>query len=266
MLAGHRFNLQPLPMAKAAETKAQMTRELTLSRQHVSLGTFVKTDSPQIIEILGTTGLHFAVVDAEHAPFDRMTIDRMILAGRASDLPIVVRLPDASAPTILTMLDMGAAGLLIPHVDSADQACEIVSRARFCKGQRGMSLATRAAGYGTKSRQDAIGSGDAVRILCQIESVRALEQVEAIAAVHGVDALFIGRADLAMSMGLESPQAPGVEDAVTRILQAAQGHSKVCAIHVNDMAEAHRRIADGMTWIVVSSDQGLLRKAAMEIA
>ncbi len=237
-----------------------------MSRERVTFGTFVKTDSAQIIEILGTTGLHFAVIDAEHAPFDRLTIDRMILAGRASDLPIVIRVPDGSAPTILTMLDMGAAGLLIPHVDSADQASEIVSRARFRNGQRGMSLATRAAGYGTKSRHDAIGSGDAARIVCQIESVESLEEVEAIAAVDGVDALFIGRADLAMSMGLENPHAPEVEEAVKRILQAASTCSKVCAIHVNDMAEARRRIAEGMTWIVVSSDQALLRKAAMEIA
>lgn len=246
--------------------KAWMSRELTMSRERVTFGTFVKTDSPQIIEILGTTGLHFVVIDAEHAPFDRMTIDRMILAGRASDLPVVVRLPDASAPTILTMLDMGASGLLIPHVDSADQAGEIVSRARFRNGQRGMSLATRAAGYGTKSRHDAIGSGDAVRIVCQIESVQALDAVEAIAAVQGVDALFIGRADLAMSMGLDNPQAPEIEDAVKRILRAANMCSKVCAIHVNDMVEARRRLAEGMTWIVVSSDQALLRKAAMEIA
>jgi 2-keto-3-deoxy-L-rhamnonate aldolase RhmA len=243
-----------------------MRQELKLSRDSVSLGTFVKTDSPQVIEVLGTTGLHFAVVDAEHAPFDRMTIDRMILAGRACDLPIVVRLPDATAPTILTMLDMGAAGLLVPHVDCSDQAREIVARARFRNGQRGISLATRAGGYGTKRRQDAMAAGDAVPILCQIESARAVEEAEKIAAVPGVDALFIGRADLAMSMGLYDPQAPEVEDAVTRILGAASKYSKVCAIHVNDMAEAHRRIAEGMTWIVVASDQGLLRKAAMEIA
>lgn len=242
-----------------------MFKGLDLSRERASFGTFVKTDSPQVIEVLATTQIHFAVVDAEHAPFDRMTIDRMILAGRACDLPVVIRLPDSSASTILTMLDMGAAGILVPHVDSADQARQIVSHARFRKGQRGISLATRSAGYGAMPRREAIDAADAIRILCQIESVQAVEDVENIAAVPGVDALFIGRADLAMSMGLDDPGAPAVEDAVVRILAAARKCSKVCAIHVNNMAEARERVAEGMTWIVVASDQGLLRRAAMEI-
>ena len=243
-----------------------MRKELLLSREELAYGTFVKTDSPQVIEVLGTTRLHFAVIDAEHAPFDRMTIDRMLIAGRACDLPIVVRLPDRTAATTLTMLDMGAAGLLVPHVDTAEEARAVVSNARFRAGQRGMSISPRYANYGALSRHEAIKLGDAARVLCQIESREAVANVEAIAAVDGVDALFIGRADLAMSMGEDDPGAPSVEEAILRIANAARGANKVCAMHVSNRAEATRRAAAGISWFVVSSDQGLLRSAALEIA
>lgn len=241
-------------------------RQLLLSCDNVAHGTFVKTDSPQIIELLGTTRLDFAVIDAEHAPFDRVTLDRMLLAGRAADLPLLVRVPDSEAATIQSVLDMGAAGILVPQVDSADQARLLVSRAKFRGGSRGFSISPRAAGYGASPRADVLRRGDATRVLCQIESVSALEQVDAIAAVAGVDALFIGRADLALSMGLDDPRAPAVAAAVVRIATAARKAGKVCGMHVADADEARRFTELGITWFVISSDQGLLQKAAQAIA
>ena len=103
----------------------------------MQLGTFVKTLSPHVVEILGLTGLDFAAIDAEHAPFDRAALDLMMLAGRAARLPIHVRIPDIAPATILSVLDIGAAGLVVPHVDSAAQAAEVVSRARYRGGVRG---------------------------------------------------------------------------------------------------------------------------------
>jgi 2-keto-3-deoxy-L-rhamnonate aldolase RhmA len=241
-------------------------RQLLLSRDSVAHGTFIKTDSPQLIEVLGTTGLDFAVLDAEHAPFDRVTLDRMLLAGQAADLPLLVRVPDSGAATILSVLDMGAAGILVPQVDSADQARLVVSRAKYRGGSRGFSISPRAARYGASPRADVISQGDATRVLCQIESVSSLEQVDAIAAVAGVDALFIGRADLALSMGLDDPRAPEVAAAVVRIAAAARLAGKVCAMHVANAEEARRFAELGITWFVISSDQGLLQKAGRSIA
>jgi 2-keto-3-deoxy-L-rhamnonate aldolase RhmA len=82
----------------------------------MQVGTFVKTLSPHVVEILGPTGLDFAAIDAEHAPFDRAALDLMMLAGRAARLPIHVRIPDTAPATILSVLDVGAAGLVVPHV------------------------------------------------------------------------------------------------------------------------------------------------------
>lgn len=99
-------------------------------RAGVTTGTFIKTAHPQVVEVLGSTGLAFAVIDAEHAPFDRNTLDLLMLAARAAGLPLLVRIPDKAGPSILQVLDLGAAGLVVPHVNNAAEARAIVARAR----------------------------------------------------------------------------------------------------------------------------------------
>lgn len=230
------------------------------------VGTFIKTVSPHIVEILGTTSLDFGVIDAEHAPFDRASIDLMMLAGRAAGLPLYVRVPDYSGATILSTLDLGAAGIVVPHVDSAEQARQIVARARYHGGERGFSSSPRAAGYGTQSYRQAQEAGDRTLVMCQIESVAGLDNVEAIAAVPGVDGLFIGRADLALSMGEEGSRSPAVLAATLRIVQAALAAGKTAAMFASGNAEREEFAAHGVTWFVVGSDQSLLRQAAQAIA
>jgi 2-keto-3-deoxy-L-rhamnonate aldolase RhmA len=232
----------------------------------MQVGTFVKTLSPHVVEILGLTGLDFAAIDAEHAPFDRAALDLMMLAGRAARLPIHVRVPDTSAATILSVLDVGAAGLVVPHVDSATQAAEVVSRARYRGGVRGFSSSPRSAGYGTLGMKAALEAGDRSLIMCQIESVEAVEAAPAIAAVPGVDGLFIGRADLALSLGEDDIQSDRVSAACTRIIDAARAARKVPGMFVATAAERDRFAARGVTWFIVGSDQSLLRQAAQAVA
>jgi 2-keto-3-deoxy-L-rhamnonate aldolase RhmA len=107
------------------------------------LGTFVKTNSVHVVEILAQSPLDFVVVDAEHAPFDRAAVDLLVLAGRAAGIPVMVRVPDMAPATILSVLDVGAAGLLVPHVDTAAQARELVALTRCRGGSRGFSSSTR---------------------------------------------------------------------------------------------------------------------------
>ena len=228
------------------------------------VGTFVKTASVHVIEILAMSQLDFVVVDAEHAPFDRRDIDLMVLAGRACGLPVAVRVPDSEAATLLSALDLGAAGLVVPHVDTAEQARALVARVRFRGGLRGFSSSPRAAGYGSFSMKQALAQGDGAMLLCQIESARAVEEAEAIAAVEGVDALFIGRADLALSMGFDNTAEPAVERAVDHIIAATKAAGKMVAIAVGNMAERERYAARGAEWFVVGTDQGLLRQGAIE--
>ncbi|HSW05806.1 HpcH/HpaI aldolase family protein [Aquabacterium sp.] len=230
------------------------------------VGTFIKTTSPQVVEILGGTGLDFAVLDAEHAPFDRAALDLALLAGRAAQLPLLVRVVDREAATLLSVLDLGAAGVLVPHVDSAAQARDVVAHCRYVGGDRGFSSLPRAAGYGALGMKAAIAQGDRSVVMCQIESVQAVEQAAQIAAVPGVGGIFIGRADLALSMGLDDAQHAQVLAATERVIRAGLEAGKVVGMVVGSLAERERYLAFGVRWFLQASDQALLRQAAQAIA
>jgi 2-keto-3-deoxy-L-rhamnonate aldolase RhmA len=231
-----------------------------------TLGTFVKTASPHVVEVLGTTTLDFVCVDAEHAPFDRATLDLMVMAGRAAGIRVFIRIAEVNPAIVLSALDIGAAGLLVPHIDSADQARAVVAMARYRDGARGFSSSPRFAGYGSLGMKEALRIGDEAQVICQIESPEAVDAVDDILAVPGVAGIFVGRADLALAMGLDSPRDEKVLAATTRVLAAAKQAGKIAGMHVAGNAEREQFAALGADWFVVSSDQTLLRAAAAAIA
>lgn len=230
------------------------------------VGTFVKTTSPQVIEILGGSGLDFAVLDAEHAPYDRAAVDLSMIAGRAVGLPLFVRVTDRSGASLLSVLDMGAAGVLVPHVDTEQDAREVVAHCRYAGGDRGYSSSPRAAGYGALGMKQAIAQGDRNVVVCQIESVPAVENAARIAAVPGVGALFVGRADLALSMGLDDAQDPRVIEATEGVIRAARAAGTAVGMFVGSTAEREKYRALGVSWFIQGSDQSLLRQAAQAAA
>lgn len=230
------------------------------------VGTFVKTTSPHVIEILGGSGLDFAVLDAEHAPYDRAALDLAMLAGRAANLPLFVRVEERSAPAMLSVLDMGAAGVLVPHVDTEQDAREVVAHCRYVGGDRGYSSSPRAAGYGALGMKQAIAAGDRNVVVCQIESTSAVDNAARIAAVPGVACLFIGRADLALSMGLDNAQDPRVLEATEGVVRAALAAGKAAGMFVGSVAEREKYRALGVSWFIHGSDQSFLRQAAQAAA
>lgn len=230
------------------------------------VGTFVKTTSPQVIEILGGSGLDFAVLDAEHAPYDRAALDLAMIAGRAAALPLFVRVAERTAAGMLSVLDIGAAGVLVPHVDTEQDARDVVAHCRYVGGDRGYSSSPRAAGYGALGMKQAIAQGDRNVVVCQIESVVAVQNAARIAAVPGVGALFIGRADLALSMGLDNAQDARVLEATQRVIAASLAAGTPVGMFVGSNAEREKYRALGVSWFVQGSDQSLLRQAAQAMA
>lgn len=241
-----------------------MPEQKTLQKKpaRYQVGTFVKTASPHVIEVLGTSRLDFAVLDAEHAPLDRAALDLMMLAGRAAGLPLLVRIPDKNPATILSVLDMGAAGLVVPHVDTVADAQGVLMHAKYRGGQRGFSGSPRFAGYGTLGMKQALTAGDQALVICQIESPQAVENAAAIAALPGVDGLFIGRADLALAMGIEDAKHPDVAAAADRSIAAALAAGKLAGVFTASLAERDAYAAKGVNWFVFGSDQSLMRQAA----
>lgn len=228
------------------------------------VGTFVKTPAVQIVEVLGTSGADFAILDAEHAPFDRRDIDLLLLAGRAAGLPLLVRVPDASPATILSCLDLGANGLVVPHVDDEAAAREAVARARYRDGLRGYSGAPRHAGYGTSPMAEVIARSDQVPVILQIEHVDALSRLDAILAVEGVAGVLVGRADLALTMGKTAANDPSVLEAVANIFAHTRELGLISGIVAGSVEERDKMADIGADWFVISNDQAMLREAMME--
>ncbi|MET0743707.1 MAG: aldolase/citrate lyase family protein [Microvirga sp.] len=232
-------------------------RSRILRKEHV-LGTFIKTPTTHATEIVGSVGFDFTIVDQEHAPFDRGTIDMACLAARAVGTAALVRVAEPTPASILSVLDLGATGVLVPHVDSADKARQIASACRYRGGSRGFSNTTRAGGYGSASFTDHMAAQDAqVTCVAMIEDETALDRLDEIAAVEGIDAFFIGRGDLTAALGPEA-----MVEAVKRITAAARAADRTTMVLVSSREDARAMRELGATAFVVSNDQNFLRSAA----
>lgn len=230
------------------------------------LGTFVKTPSPHATEVLAVAGFDFVVLDAEHAPLDRVTLDLMVLAAWSRDLPALVRVPEANAAAILNALDCGATGVLVPHVDSAERAKEVVMACRYRGGRRGYSSTTRSGGWGTATMGQHIEASDAqATCVAMIEDLAALEQLEDILAVPGLDAVFIGRGDIAAAMGLTSSADQKVHAVVQKIATAARNADLPVMVMPSNKADAQAMQALGASAYILQNDQSLLLRAAQQV-
>jgi 2-keto-3-deoxy-L-rhamnonate aldolase RhmA len=224
------------------------------------LGTFIKTPTSHPIEIVGSIGFDFVIVDQEHAPFDRGTIDIACLAARAAGTAALVRVAEPTPASILSVLDLGATGILVPHVDSPGKAREIAAACRYRKGIRGFSNTTRAGNFGGASFADHMAAQDAeVTCVAMIEDEAALQHIDAIAAVDGIDAFFIGRGDLTAAPGTER-----MEKAVERITAAARAAGMPTMVLVSSREDARAMRELGASAFIFSNDQNLLKAAAMQ--
>ena len=224
-----------------------------------AIGAFIKTASHQTVELIARTGMDFAIVDAEHAPFDLATLDQMVVAGRGEGLPLLIRTPGVQSSFVGQVLDMGFGGVVAPHIDSSDAARELLAASRFDRGGRGFSPSTRAGGYGApdaRAYRQAAEQDNSV--WCQIEDASALVNLDAIAAIEEIDCLFLGRADLALSLGVESQTDVKVAEAVRATAEAGKRHGRAVGIYVGSTAEIPDLRALGITVFVCGSDQNWL--------
>ena len=234
-----------------------------LRRRRTLVGAFVKFRDAAAVEILGAVGMDFVVLDAEHAPFTRESLDTAILAARAAGIAAIVRVPAGSAAWIGAVLDMGAAGVMVPHVSDAETAARLARLMRFGEGGRGFSPSPRAGGYGGRSLADHRDAQPAETVLiCQIEDRGGLDAAGAIAATPGVDCLFLGPLDLAVSLGAESADAPEIRAACRRVLATADAAGKAGGIFAVSRGAISEARAAGARLLVAGTDQSLLRRAA----
>ena len=233
-------------------------------------GTWVKTPHPHVVEVLSLTSLDCLVLDAEHAPFDRGSLDVCIMAAKSSargagGKTILVRPADASHSQILNALDCGADGVILPHIRTAEEAADAVKACQYTSGGRGYAGSSRAAGYTTKGMADHRAAAKNVIVIAQIEDIEGVDNIDAIARVEGIDALFIGRADLTISYGAETPDDPVVVDAVDRIVAAGKTAGRVTGMFLGRVGDVPLWRDKGASLFVLGSDHDFLLQGAARL-
>ena len=240
-----------------------MTLKQRLAARETLVGSFVKTPSPIVVEVLSLTGLDCLCLDAEHAPFDRAAIDGCVMAARASGKDVLVRVPATSPEHVLDALDCGATGILAPHVRSAEEARALADMSRYGRGGRGYAGSSRAAGYTTRSMPDHLArSAERTVVIAQLEDPEAIDDIEAIAAVDGIDALFVGRVDLTVSYGAASQDDPRVVAAVEAVCAAGRRHGRPVGMFLARDKDVPLWVEKGASLFLLASDHAFLLAGA----
>lgn len=219
-------------------------------------------------ELMGTAGFDWLVIDGEHAPNDLRRIMAQLQVLEASDSHPVVRVPVGDTALIKQMLDLGAQTILVPMVESADQARDLVRDVTYPPtGRRGVGYAlTRAARFSQTADYGTTADAQ-ICLLVQVETRKGLEALDEIAAVDGVDGVFIGPADLAADMGhMGNPGHPDVWTAILNAIQKIAKAGKAPGILLRDDAMINQARDAGAQFIAVGADVLLLQNAASQLA
>ena len=228
------------------------------------IGLWQALATPYTAEICARAGYDWLLFDGEHAPNTAQTLLAQLQAVAPFPVHAVARVPEGDPVFIKHYLDIGFATLLVPMVESGAQAAAIVAATRFPpRGVRGVASATsRASGFGTDTTYLATAHEHS-GVIVQIESRAGLDAIEEIAAVDGVDALFIGPADLAGALGhLGNPRHPEVQTAIDGAIARIAAAGKPAGIFALDPDDAVKRIAQGVAFLSVGTDIGLLTGGA----
>ena len=241
--------------------------KLALGEQRAQIGLWQSLANPYTAEICADTGYDWLLFDGEHAPNTVQTLLAQLQAVAPYPVEPVARVPVGDAAIIKQYMDIGFRSLLIPMVESAGQAAQLVAATRYPpRGIRGVASAvSRAAGFGAKPGYLDSAHEDVCLIL-QIESRAGLEAIEAIAAVDGVDALFIGPSDLAAALGhLGDPRHREVQNAIAGAVERIAAAGKPSGIFALSPEDARRWLDQGVCFVSVGTDLGLLARGAREL-
>ena len=243
-----------------------MTFKHSLTSGALTVGAFVKTPSPIVVEVLGLTELDCLCLDAEHSPYDRLAVDACVMAARAAGKPVLVRPPSAAPEHILNALDCGATGVVLPHIRSEAEARAVALTSHYGAGGRGYAGSSRAAAYTAKPMAAHLAESAAQTVVvAQIEDVEALEAIDAIAAVPGIDALFVGRVDLTVAMGAASVDDPRVIAAVEAVCDAGRRLGRTVGMFLGRASDVAAWREKGASFFLLGSDHNFMIAGAAEM-
>lgn len=244
------------------------TFKKALAEDQVQIGLWLALADACPAELCAGCGFDWLLIDGEHAPNDLRTMLAALRAIAPYPTHPVVRIPNGDDTLIKQVLELGATTLLVPMVETAAQATQLVRAMRYPpEGIRGVGSSIARSARWSHYTDYLHTANDNVCLLVQVETARALGQIDSIAAVPGVDGVFIGPADLAASMGfLGQPAHPQVKEAIAVGIAATRRAGKAAGILCTDELLAREYIAAGASFVAVGVDTSLLVRAASGLA
>lgn len=233
------------------------------------VGMWVSSGSLVNAEIAAGSGLDWLLIDGEHSALTLESLLSQLQVVAAYPITPMVRVPANDPVRIKQYLDLGVMNLLVPMVNSGEQARAAVSAVRYPPaGNRGVGSALARGGrWNRVTDYLQRANDDFISLTVQIETAEAVDNVEEILAVDGVNAVFIGPSDLAASMGLLGQQGhPDVVAKVRHVLEAAKAAGKPVGINAFNPALAHQYLDEGIDFVLVGADVAMLARASEALA
>jgi 4-hydroxy-2-oxoheptanedioate aldolase len=232
------------------------------------IGLWLGLADAYVSELLAGTGFDWLAIDAEHAPNDPRSVLRQLQAIAPYAAHPVVRTLCGEATLLKQYLDLGAQSVLVPMIETAEQAARVVAATRYPPhGIRGVGSALARASRWNQVENYLQGCEEQLCVLVQVESVAGLHNLQAIAATPGLDGVFFGPADLAGSMGLLGRTAdPAVQEAIARGIKSVRDAGKAAGVLSTDVSLARKYLELGASFVAVGVDTTLLVRAARELA
>ncbi len=220
-------------------------------------GVFANALSPELIEIMGISGLDFVMVDSEHSSSGPETNRLLNMAGECRGITMMTRVPDKQGATVLRYLDAGAQGILVPQVNTRQEAEAIVRAAAYYpQGMRGFTLPRNADyGIGVSAETYIAHNNENLLLAVQCENIAGVPNLDEIAATEGVDVVFIGPFDLTESMGIPGQtEDVRVKQVMEQVLAVTRAHKKYAGIFAVSAQQAKEYEKMGFRYIIVCTD------------
>lgn len=229
-------------------------------------GAWVGIPHPIVIELMARAQFGFLLLDGEHSPIDVNALGGLLPAAELHGAPTIFRTRSKSAGDIKAALDAGVSGIMVPMIETAEEAASIVAHCRYAPaGARGIGP-WRASGYYEDFDAYLAGANDATTLILQLESVKGLANLEAILAVEGFDVLFVGPADLASSLGLPIGRFDGeLRKVLRRVAEAARRAGKLAAIDAPNTSLIPDLIDMGYSLFTIGSDMGFIQASGRSL-
>lgn len=232
------------------------------------LGTFLRINSPELVEIMGFAGFDFVIIDFEHGAFGIDSLTHLVRAAEAAETTPLVRVAHNRDIDIFKALDSGAQGVVVPRVSSLDDAQRAVVAAKFSPaGLRGACPRVRAAHYTAIPSEEYFSiSNETTSVILLVESPEGIAAIPDILQIGEVDAIMVGASDLSHAEGVPGQlDHPLVQNKIDAVIEAAAAHKTAVGLVARDIAEARNIIKKGVKFIVYSGDETLFYEACRSV-